>query len=466
MKSTNNSISIEFSIWERKLLLAIGDYSIVLISLLLYYRTDLPGLSLIEILLMKDGGAIYGFLLFFMFSNVLNLYNLEYANFTRKILPLVFFVGLAFPFVFVFTPRITPNLPDQRIIIVGFVAGFTLLLSVWRVFYAYTIQAPRFFRKVVVLISGDYDQSFKSRIQKTIEGNNEHNGYKIQKFYSLSRETNSNLEHSLDEIVSKKSIDNIVILDKDQEQIPSEINKVLIKAIQRGIEVQTYLNIYEDLIEALPLNLAGRNFFTIFPVSPQNSNHIYFFWNRTIDIISAIFGLAITVVIIPFVFIINLFVNRGPLFYSQLRVGKGGEEFRITKFRSMVVDAEKHGAKMATKNDMRITGFGKIMRKTRIDELPQFWVVLMGHMSLIGPRPERKVFVEELSEKIPFYNARHFIKPGITGWAQVKYPYGENLEDSYNKLEYDLYYIKNRSVTLDIRIVLKTMNTIIFSKGQ
>jgi lipopolysaccharide/colanic/teichoic acid biosynthesis glycosyltransferase len=121
---------------------------------------------------------------------------------------------------------------------------------------------------------------------------------------------------------------------------------------------------------------------------------------------------------------------------------------------------------MSTKGDARITAFGRTLRKTRIDELPQFLAVLKGDMSLIGPRPERKVFVDQLSEKIPFYNARHLIKPGITGWAQVKYPYGETLEDSYNKLEYDLYYIKNRSVTLDIRIVLKTINSVIFLKGQ
>ena len=121
---------------------------------------------------------------------------------------------------------------------------------------------------------------------------------------------------------------------------------------------------------------------------------------------------------------------------------------------------------MSTKGDARITKFGAKLRKTRIDELPQFWAVLLGDMSLIGPRPEREVFVNQLSEYLPFYNTRHLIRPGITGWAQVKYPYGENLEDSYNKLEFDLYYIKNRSITIDIRIIIKTINTIIFSKGQ
>jgi lipopolysaccharide/colanic/teichoic acid biosynthesis glycosyltransferase len=131
----------------------------------------------------------------------------------------------------------------------------------------------------------------------------------------------------------------------------------------------------------------------------------------------------------------------------------------------MVVDAEKSGAKMATKNDNRITPFGKILRLFRIDELPQILAVMKGDMQFIGPRPERKVFVNELNKITPFYNVRHLIKPGITGWAQVKYKYGENLEDSIRKLEYDLYYIKNKSITLDLRIIFKTVTTVLFSRG-
>ena len=131
----------------------------------------------------------------------------------------------------------------------------------------------------------------------------------------------------------------------------------------------------------------------------------------------------------------------------------------------MVVDAEKSGAVMATKNDNRITPFGRILRMFRIDELPQIISVVKGDMQFIGPRPERKVFVEELNELTPFYNARHLIRPGITGWAQVKFKYGQNLEDSIRKLEYDLYYIKNKSITLDLRIIFKTVTTILFSRG-
>jgi lipopolysaccharide/colanic/teichoic acid biosynthesis glycosyltransferase len=142
-----------------------------------------------------------------------------------------------------------------------------------------------------------------------------------------------------------------------------------------------------------------------------------------------------------------------------------GKEFKIYKYRSMVIDAEESGAVMASKNDHRITPFGKILRVFRVDEIPQILSVIKGDMQFIGPRPERKVFVNQLNEMLPFYNVRHIIKPGITGWAQVKYKYGENLEDSLRKLEYDLYYIKNKSITLDLRIIMKTITTVLFSRG-
>ena len=169
--------------------------------------------------------------------------------------------------------------------------------------------------------------------------------------------------------------------------------------------------------------------------------------------------------VLPFVYVLNLFFNKGPLFYTQKRVGQYGKEFKIYKFRSMVVDAEKSGALMATKKDVRITPFGRILRLFRIDELPQILSVIRSDMQFIGPRPERKVFVDQLNKINPVYNVRHLVKPGITGWAQVKYKYGENLDDSIKKLEYDLYYIKNKSITLDLRIIFKTITTVLFSRG-
>ena len=160
------------------------------------------------------------------------------------------------------------------------------------------------------------------------------------------------------------------------------------------------------------------------------------------------------------------FDSRGPIIYRQERVGLGGRPFMCLKFRSMTVDAEKDGvARWATKNDVRVTRVGAFIRKCRIDELPQLISVLRGEMSLVGPRPERPSFVKQLQAEIPFYDIRHSVKPGITGWAQVCYPYGASVEDAKGKLQYDLYYIKNHSFFLDLIILAQTAHIVLFGKG-
>ncbi|MDR2800683.1 MAG: exopolysaccharide biosynthesis polyprenyl glycosylphosphotransferase, partial [Desulfovibrio sp.] len=157
--------------------------------------------------------------------------------------------------------------------------------------------------------------------------------------------------------------------------------------------------------------------------------------------------------------------SPGPALYRQKRVGLNGSEFTVVKIRSMRADAEKDGAVWAGRNDSRVTRIGRVIRKTRIDELPQLVNVIKGEMSLIGPRPERMEFVRELREAIPYYDVRHTVKPGISGWAQVCYPYGASLEDARLKLEYDLYYIKNMSALLEAKIILKTVGVVLFPKG-
>jgi len=169
---------------------------------------------------------------------------------------------------------------------------------------------------------------------------------------------------------------------------------------------------------------------------------------------------------VPILLILNLIWNKGPLFYTQERVGKNNKVFTIYKLRSMVFDAEKNGAVFAEKNDVRITRFGKFLRKSRLDEVPQFINILKGQMAIIGPRPERPVFVKQIAQKLPFYQTRHVIKPGLTGWAQVNHSYTDTIDDALIKLQYDLFYIKHRSIFLDINIIIKTIGTVLFYKGQ
>jgi exopolysaccharide biosynthesis polyprenyl glycosylphosphotransferase len=157
--------------------------------------------------------------------------------------------------------------------------------------------------------------------------------------------------------------------------------------------------------------------------------------------------------------------SKGPAFYRQPRVGLYGELFDVIKLRSMRTDAEVGGAQFAQENDPRVTRLGRFIRKVRIDELPQTWSVLKGEMSFVGPRPERPQFVAELEEQLPFYAERHMVKPGITGWAQINYPYGANLEDSRHKLEFDLYYAKNYTPFLDLLILLQTLRVVLWHEG-
>lgn len=186
---------------------------------------------------------------------------------------------------------------------------------------------------------------------------------------------------------------------------------------------------------------------------------------RLFDIFASLLVLVITAPIIALFALLVKIDSRGPVLYRQPRVGLFGQQFDVVKLRSMTVDAEQEGAQFAQKNDPRVTRVGRFIRKVRIDELPQAWSVLSGQMSFVGPRPERPEFVAELEEQLPYYAERHMVKPGITGWAQINYPYGANLADSRHKLEYDLYYAKNYTPFLDLLIMLQTLRVLLWNEG-
>jgi len=190
------------------------------------------------------------------------------------------------------------------------------------------------------------------------------------------------------------------------------------------------------------------------------------FIKRSFDIAASLFLIVLN---LPLMFLAALAIfieSGGPVLFTQERVGRGGRIFKCVKFRSMTTDAEKDGvARWATSNDSRVTRVGRVMRKMRIDELPQLFNVLRGEMSLVGPRPERPVFVAQLKDQIRFYDVRHSIKPGITGWAQVRYSYGSSIEDAQRKLQYDLYYVKNHSLALDIQVLVETIRVVLFGEG-
>ena len=233
-----------------------------------------------------------------------------------------------------------------------------------------------------------------------------------------------------------------------------------------GLQYYNYLEFYETYENKLPISHLSPKWFlenTGFEIYHNNFNLKA---KRLLDLLFAmLIGIFAAPVIILAAIIVKL-ESKGPVFFIQERIGEGNRKFNIVKFRSMTTDAEKNGPQWASKNDNRVTKFGKIMRATRIDELPQLWNVLRGEMSFVGPRPEREFFIQQLEKEIPYYNLRHTVKPGLTGWAQVMYPYGASVEDAYRKLQYDLYYIKHHSIPFDVKVLLKTVTIVIFGKGR
>jgi exopolysaccharide biosynthesis polyprenyl glycosylphosphotransferase len=204
----------------------------------------------------------------------------------------------------------------------------------------------------------------------------------------------------------------------------------------------------------------------VVPIGGPSVFDVYPLLKRVMDIILALIGLAIFLLMLPFIALAIKLDSSGPIFYMQERTGKAGKPFRVIKLRTMVQDAEKRsGPLWAAKGDPRITTVGRFLRKSRLDEVPQIINVLRGEMSMVGPRPERPKFVEMLSEEIPFYNTRHVIRPGVTGWAQVKYRYGSSTYDSMVKLQYDLYYIRHRSLLLDLLILIRTVRKMLLFQG-
>jgi exopolysaccharide biosynthesis polyprenyl glycosylphosphotransferase len=190
------------------------------------------------------------------------------------------------------------------------------------------------------------------------------------------------------------------------------------------------------------------------------------FYKRGFDLLFALLGIILFLPLLPLLALLIKLDSPGPVFFRQTRVGEKDRHFTLYKFRTMRQDAESlTGAVWAQEDDPRVTRMGRIVRKTRFDEIPQLLNVLKGDMSFVGPRPERPEFVGQLGEKIPYYSSRHCVKPGITGWAQVRYPYGASEEDALEKLRYDLYYIKNYSLWLEFLIILETVKVVLFAKG-
>jgi len=335
-----------------------------------------------------------------------------------------------------------------------------------------TLQVDFFgFNKRVVLVLGAGDRA--SIIEKRMRRDVDRQGFYMHGFVIMPGDTengivNENrieLDGSLVNYALEHGIDEIVVAsDERRDNLPVD---ELFACKIRGVEITEILDFIERETGQIAVNLIYPSW-VIYSNGFASANHL----RNTLDwAFNAGIAMLLVLVTWPVMLITAILIKldegmSAPIFYLQERVGLDGQAFNIYKFRSMRIDAEKNGAQMASENDDRTTSIGKFIRKYRVDELPQILNVLRGDMGFVGPRPERPEFVQQLIKNLPYYNERHNVKPGLTGWAQLKYPYGSTEEDSLEKLKYDLYYVKHRSFMLDLLILIRTVEIVLFGKGR
>ena len=459
----STSKKIHFEISERKILLRVMDVFFPVLTLALighyfqfdYFRVSQTSFYWTIVL------AIY--LIFF--GTIFEMYNLQTASNRFQISKSIILTTSVTVLFYLLTPFYTPILPSNRLQILLFFFSILISLGVWRYVYIVFLASNRFVKKVLFVGSSHDVDGLVAEMAKF----NPH--YKVVGYVAVGKsiidaKVTKVLEEELEAFVSAEYISEIVVANIKNKSTSLHLYNKLLRLLEKGIVIRKYNQLYEHSTYRLPIHFEDRELYKFFPFSRSNQNKLYLYYTRFFDIVFSVLGLACFFLAAPFLWIINLFMNTGSFFYTQERIGKNGRPFTIYKLRTMVQNAEQNGAVFAAVNDTRITPFGKFLRKTRLDELPQFINVLKGDMAIIGPRPERPIFVNEISATIPLYQTRHVIKPGLTGWAQVNYSYGSNLEDSLMKLRYDLYYIKHRSWFLDVNIILKTVSTVLFFRGQ
>ena len=458
---------IHFEVSERKILLRIFDVISVLLSLYLVgvvFKFNYFNISETNFYWTIVLGIYLNFI-----GSVFEMYNLQVASNQFQVIKSIILTSSITVLIYLLTPLFTPKLPENRIQILIFYIAIFIALFIWRLIYVRFFASNRFSKKVILIC----DKEQLKELIHALESADPH--YRILGFVnsdSADNKTNDNIKiknidiNSLEEFVKKNSISEVVVASQKTDGITVNLYNQLIHLLENGYIIREYTQVYENITQRIPVQYVSRDFYRYFPFSRNNQNHFYLIMARLFEILISVTGLLLGLIIFPLILIGNLFGNRGKLFYSQERVGKNGKIFNIIKYRTMVKNAEVEGAVFATINDSRVTPFGKIMRKSRMDEIPQFINILKGDMAVIGPRPERPIFVNEIAEVMPFYETRHVIKPGLTGWAQVNYSYGETIDDSLIKLQYDLYYIKHRSIFLDVNIIFKTLSTVLLYRGQ
>jgi exopolysaccharide biosynthesis polyprenyl glycosylphosphotransferase len=462
---------------ERKVLLRVIDVFILNLALwiALVLRADYPVVANVILETLKWFVSLT--LVWLICAHFYDCYDLARAASTFYSVRSAGLAALLTALTYVFVPFFTPALQSRSLI---FLFGISAMAGVmtWRFVYAQVFVQPWFEQRALVIGSGDVAQQLVEILKPFTQDANPFRGtgYQIVGFIDdalpTQRQNVAGIPHlsgieNLVSMVKVLEVDEVIVAVDQDGQLTQQALDVLLLCREKGLRVVTLIAFYERLLMRVPVDHVGQDLPSVIPMQETAVERIHRIVKRLVDVSCAIPGILAVGLWIPIIAVVNFCTSRGPLFYRQARVGQGGRIFKIIKFRTMIPDAEQTtGAVWARNDDDRITWIGHFLRRTRLDELPQFVNILLGEMSLVGPRPERPEFVEQLAQELPFYRARHAVRPGITGWAQVKYHYGNTLEDAKIKLEYDLYYVKHLSFLLDLRIMLQTFPLMIQLAGM
>jgi exopolysaccharide biosynthesis polyprenyl glycosylphosphotransferase len=461
---------------ERRVLLMSMDVLLVNAALFVAVLCDTDLLSSWEALLAFAKWFVALSLVWLAAAQFFDCYNLARAASSTASLRNSAAAVVATVAIYTLIPYFTPPLTSRGLIFftLAFMLGAVLP---WRLGYARLFVQPWFQQQALVVGAGAAGVALVSALRSAPHDANPFRGtgYQIAGFIDDDPACQGCTvegipvlgdQSSLVEMAQAYGAREIILAITHRHAMSPGLLDALLRCRELGLRVVTMATVYERLTGRVPVDHVGEDLQMVVPMDDRVGERVYDLLKRGIDLASALAGLVVIGLVIPPIALSNALSSPGPLFYRQKRVGRGGRVFEVIKFRSMRPDAERAtGAVWASTGDDRITPVGRWLRKTRIDELPQLVNILRGEMSLIGPRPERPEFVDRLAQTIPFYRARHAVRPGITGWAQICYRYGSSHEDARVKLEYDLYYVRHVSPFLDLSIALQTLPVMLQGKG-
>ena len=461
---------------ERRILLVAGDllvaYGSLVFALLYWFRSEPWKFKTFTDFLQARVPVWYFLLPLFWIVLLVELYDIHRAGDWKKTVQNVALaasiaLGVYLLLYFSYVDSTTSGLPRRGV--AGFLVSASILTLAWRRFYIRLFTAPQFMRRVLIVGGGRTGQI----LLKIIDDLSPAPFFIAGIIDDDPQKCNTTIEghpvvgssEDLLEIVAKQHISDIIVAISGE--LKGGMFQALLDSQELGVEITRMPVAYEELLGRVPIRLLEADWILRSFVDQARASGFYELGKRLIDVMGGLVGTLSLLIILPFISIATLIDSGRPIFYTQIRSGRGGQPYKFLKFRTMCQDAEADGVpQWASQNDQRATRVGRFLRRTHLDEFPQILNVLRGDMSLVGPRPERPELVEMFQRNVPFYRARLLVKPGITGWAQINYGYASTVDETIMKLEYDLYYIKHRSFLTDIVILLRTPSTMYGFRGR